>query len=678
MKQKFQILLALFVILSLMLVAVPGGTVKAQESRNLVILGTSDIHGNVDNYDYYTDSVPTGSSARGLTKVMTYVKGVLAENPDNTLLIDNGDTIQGTPLVYYFGVLHPELAPNPMATVMNAMGFVSATVGNHEFNYGPGVFKRYQDAADFPLLSANVTGCQDYTFTPYIIKDVNGVQVGILGLTPPAVKYWERPENITGCVFGDAMDAANHYVPIMKAEGADVIVVAAHTGLDDTYGYGREENFARFLAEEVPGIDVILAGHAHANVSGQFINGVLITEPNYHTRNLSDIRITVTGEGSDWAVTSKSSSTPAMGPYAEDPDILAITGPYHDVTVEYINTPIGEALDDFPGGFMARVADGPMADLINQVQMDAAAEAGFPVEASLAALFTNQAQIMKGPIKLKDAYAVYIYDNTLYVIEATGQMIKDEIEWTANYFNEYAYGPEGVTVNSTVRDYNYDLWSGIDYKIDVTRPVGDRVVELTLNGQPLAMDQVVNVALNNYRATGKFPTAAKLYQSTVEVRELVTNWIIANSPISASDVYDHNFDLLPPVNTWLPEMADQPVDRTDFTDLLWTGYNDSVSGSMVVPGQKKLGDKLDRESGLYLLVEGALGGTGNIQPTMTVLKPYADKAGVLGWAKEAVVFALQQCIFQPEGKWLLPRQTLTNAEALTWVREAKFPLGCTP
>ena len=225
--------------------------------------------------------------------------------------------------------------------------------------------------------------------------------------------------------------------------------------------------------------------------------------------------------------------------------------PYHDTTVAYINTPIGTATAAFPGGFLARIPDGPMADLINQVQMDAAAEAGFPVEASLAALFTNQAQLNAGPIKLKDAYAVYIYDNTLYVIEATGQQIKDELEWTADYFNQYYYEPAGVTVNSAVRDYNYDLWSGIEYKLDVTKPVGQRVVELKLNGEPLAMDQVVRVALNNYRATGKFPTAPKLYQSTVEVRELITNWIMERGTISPSDVFVQNFTLLPPVNTWL-------------------------------------------------------------------------------------------------------------------------------
>jgi 2',3'-cyclic-nucleotide 2'-phosphodiesterase / 3'-nucleotidase len=648
---------------------VPAGTVRAAETRDIVILGTSDIHGNVDNYDYFTDSVPTGSSQRGLTKILTYADSVRATNP-NTILIDNGDTIQGTPLAYYFNMLDTSVT-NPLAAAMNDMDYVAATVGNHEFNYGPAVLNRYQDEADFPLLSANVTGCRDYTFEPYLIEDVGGVQVGILGLTPPAVVHWERPENIVDCVFGDAVAATAEYVPEMRAAGADVIVVAAHSGLDETYGYGRDENFVKYLANEVPGIDIILAGHAHANVASQVINGVLVTEPNYHGRNVSDIRIGVTGEGTDWSVTEKSSTTPAVGSYAEDPDLLALMQPYHDASVAYINTPIGTATGAFPGGFAARVADGPMADLINQVQMDAAAEAGFPVEASLAALFTNQAQLTAGPIKLKDAYAVYIYDNTLYVIEATGQQIKDELEWTAGYFNQYAYEPGGVTVNSAVRDYNYDLWAGIDYTLDVTRPVGQRVVELTLNGEPLAMDRIVRVALNNYRATGKFPTAPKLYQSTTEVRELITEWIEDRGTISPEDVYVENFTLLPPVSTWLPATAADPVGRMDNAWLLSTAFGQPAAEFMKVPQEKKAGATLTREGALYLLSNRALAPVGDVD--MSVLAPYTDRGAISSWARAATARAIEAGIFVPAGDQILPKQLVTNAETLAWVRAALYP-----
>jgi 2',3'-cyclic-nucleotide 2'-phosphodiesterase/3'-nucleotidase len=643
---------------------------SAAETREIVILGTSDLHGNVDNYDYFTDTVPSGSSQRGLTKLLTYINSVRTAN---TILIDNGDTIQGTPLAYYFNMIDTSVE-NPLAAAMDYMGYVAATVGNHEFNYGPAVLNRFEAETNFPLLSANVTNCQDYTFQPYVIQDVGGVQVGILGLTPPAVPHWERPENIVGCVFGDAVDAAKVYVPQMRTEGADIIVVAAHSGLDETYGYGREENFIKLLATDVPGIDVILAGHAHANVSSQLINNVLITEPNYHGRNISDIRITVTSSGTDWTVSNKSATTPSMNTTpttAEHAGLKALMQPYHDVTVGYINTSIGTATAAFPGGFPARIADGPLADLINQVQMDAAAEAGYPVQASLAALFNDGAKLNAGPIKLKDAYAVYIYDNTLYVVEATGQMIKDELEWTAGYFNQYYYEPTGFSKVSSFADYNYDLWSGIEYKVDVTKPVGQRVVELKLNGQPLAMDQVVRLALNNYRATGKFPTATKLYQSTTEVRELITNWIMERGTISPSDVFVQNYTLLPSINLWQNPTAN--VTRTDNADLLWTAFDRSTAEYMKLPGEKKPGNELTREGGLYLLGNRAMDGMWDIAPDMSVLQAYTDRGTLSNWAKVSTAYALQAWIFTPDGNQLLPKQKLTNAEALAWVREALYP-----
>ncbi len=674
MYKKFHILLALFLILS---VVVPAGSiaspVRAEETRTIVILGTSDIHGNVDNYDYFSDSVPTGSYQRGLTKVLSYVKSVRATNPD-TILIDDGDTIQGTPLSYYFDVLDTTKT-NPMAASMDYMGYTASTVGNHEFNFGPAVFNKFQSEATFPLLSANVTGCRDYSFVPYLIKDVNGVQVGILGLTPPAVAHWERPENIVGCVFADAVTTAQHYVPIMRTEGADIIVVAAHSGLDETYGYGREENFVPDLANEVPGIDVILAGHAHALVASEMINGVLVTEPYYWARNISDIRVTVSGTGTDWKVTGKSSTAPAVATQPEDAGLYAITKPYHDTTVAYINTPIGTATADFPGGFLARVQDGPMADLINQVQMDAAAAAGFPVDASLAALFTKDAKLTAGPIKLKDAYAVYIYDNTLDVVEATGQQIKDELEWTASYFNQYYFDPAGVTVNSSVRDYNYDLWSGIEYTLDVSKPVGQRVVELKLHGQPLGMDQLVRVALNNYRAAGKFSTAPKLYQSTTEVRELITNWIEAHGTISPSDVFVQNFTLLPPLATWYSTTTANPVTRTDYAGLLWSAFGGSENDYMKIPSDKgAAGADVNREGSFFLLSNKAMGNLHDVNTDMTALNPYTDKGTISNWAKGATAFAIQIGIFVPGGSQILPKQLVTNSEALAWVREARYPL----
>ena len=499
------------------------------------------------------------------------------------------------------------------------------------------------------------------------------LQIGLDGVNGEAVQIGETYEGSSPAEGFDSQAPcpgkriqdlfARQIVAAHRAE-VDLLVMVSHLGL--------EEDLA--VAGEVPGIDVILAGHAHANVPGELRNGVLITEPNYHTRNLSDIRITVTGSGSDWAVSTKTSTTPAMGSYAEDPDIKLITDPYHTGAVAYINTSIGMATDAFPGGFQARIADGPLADLINQVQMDAAAAAGFPVQASLAALFNNQALLNAGEIKLKDAYAVYIYDNTLYVIDATGQQIKDELEWTADYFNQYFYEPGGVTVNSKVRDYNYDLWSGIEYKLDVTKPLGQRVVELKLNGQPLAMDRVVRVALNNYRATGKFPTAPKLYQSTTEVRELITNWIMARGTISPSDVFVQNYTLLPPVKTWLSTYAGDAVTRSDNAWLLWTAFDQTPSFYMKLPNENKAGATLKREGEFFLLSSRAMQDLHDVDTNMKVLNPYTDRGTISLWAKNATAFTIQTGIFMPAGNVIEPKKLVTNADALAWVREARYPL----
>jgi 2',3'-cyclic-nucleotide 2'-phosphodiesterase/3'-nucleotidase len=481
-----------------------------------------------------------------MAKICTYVNQVKAANP-YTLVIDNGDTIQGTPVNYLYNVLHPT-DPNPMAVAMNYIGYDAMTLGNHEFNFGQTVLDKFISETSFPVLAANVRKTADNTpaYTPYTIKDIGGVQVGILGLTNQAIPHWEKPENIAGLSFTNPVAEANTYVPQMRAAGADVIVIAAHSGTDVTYGYGHEENFILDLANNVSGVDVILAGHAHVVVNTT-VNGVLIVAPRNAGRDVCDVTLNLTGSGSDWTVSSKSGVVQSMDAVAEDSGFLTTMQPYHNATRTYVNTPVGEALGPFPGGFAARLQDGPTADLINLVQTEAAAAAGYPVDASCAALFTNTAQLPQGTVKLKDVYGLYIYDNTLYVVEATGQIVKDVLEWTAQYFNTYDYSSSGPTKNPSVADYNYDMWSGIQYKIDITKPPGQRIFDLKLNGVPISMSQKIRVAVNNYRATGQFVPrgATVLYSSTTEVRDLIVQWVEAHSPLDPNVICVKNWSLYP-------------------------------------------------------------------------------------------------------------------------------------
>ena len=186
------------------------------------------------------------------------------------------------------------------------------------------------------------------------------------------------------------------------------------------------------------------------------------------------------------------------------------------------------------------------------------------------------------------------------------------------------------------------------------------------------MDQVVRVALNNYRATGKFPTAPKLYQSTVEVRELITNWIQERGTISPEDVFVQNFELLPPVRTWHQDTTAEPVSRGDNAKLLWTAFGQSPDQFMKLPREKKeAGATLTREGALYLLVNRAIAPL--VDASKAVLAPYTDHDSISSWAKNATAYAIESGIFVPAADQILPKQLATNAEVLAWVRAALYP-----
>jgi 2',3'-cyclic-nucleotide 2'-phosphodiesterase / 3'-nucleotidase len=538
------------------------------ETKTITILETSDLHGNIMPWDYYANR----SAEWGLAKVATLIKQERAQNP-NTLLIDNGDTIQGTPLTYYYNLLETQ-SVHPMAATMNVLRFDSTTLGNHEFNYGPGVLNRWTSQLNFPALSANTRKTDGgEAFQPYLIKEVDGVQVGILGLTTPAIPNWEKPGNIEGLRWDDPIATAKQYVPKIRAEGADLIVIAQHSGWSKAPADSAKpeswltdpstwqptgslpgENVTIELAQQVPGVDIILAGHSHLDVPKAVINGVLIAEPSYWGRALSKFTVQMQGSGSDWQVVGKDATNLSTRGVAADAEIMNIAAGYHDQTIKYISTPIGTATSEFSGGPKARYTDSALGDLINTVQSEAAAAAGYPVDLSLAAIFTDAGMIPQGQITLRDAYSVYIYDNTLYVMEITGDILRRALEKNAEYFkqvdpNNLPADPKGVVADNA-RDYNWDLYTGIEYTIDLTRPVGQRVTKLRFAGKDLAPNQTLRIAINNYRASGgggyaMFREGKILWQSTNEVRDLMAEYVKAKGSLNPQQINQANFTLVP-------------------------------------------------------------------------------------------------------------------------------------
>lgn len=565
-------MLPLVVALALALPVLAPSAGAQGDTRTITILQTTDLHSNLLAYDYYSSTI----AEWGLAKVATLIRRERAADP-SALLLDSGDTIQGTPLGYYYAAIDKHAA-HPMAVTMNALKYDAAALGNHEFNYGQETLNRWIGQLNFPVLSANIRKSDGgEAYRPYVIKEVNGVKVGILGMTTPSIPNWEKPENIAGLRFDNPVETARRYVPQIRSEGADIVVVLQHIGWDkiprDTTkpenwlsdpstwqdsGSLPEENLTIELAQQVPGIDVILAGHSHLDVPKTIVNGVLILESSYWGRVLGKVTLQLQRNGDAWQVSSKDSTTMSVKGVGQDTEIKDLAYPYHDQTVKYISTPVGTATGAFPGGPQGRYLDGPLADLINTVQADAAAAAGYPVDISLAALFTDSGKIPQGQIALRDVYSAYIYDNTLYVLEINGSILRRALEKDAEYFNQVDINnlpadPKGI-VASNARDYNWDIYTGVDYTIDISKPAGQRVTRLQFKGKDVAPDQKFRIAINNYRAAGgggfaMFKEGTRIWASTNEIRDLMAAYVQGKGTINPQAINVRNFTLLPDVYT---------------------------------------------------------------------------------------------------------------------------------
>ncbi|MEL7656969.1 MAG: 5'-nucleotidase C-terminal domain-containing protein, partial [Bacillota bacterium] len=485
------------------------------QGATISVVATSDVHGNVLNFDYGTNAAP--SKAQGLAKVSTYVKGLRAANP-NVMLIDNGDTIQGTPLVYYYNMID-KTTLYPMAAVMGAMKYDSWTLGNHEFNYGLENLNRIMTnakAQGISILSANTYQSDDTNFVePYTMKsfNINGktVTVAVIGLTTKTVPSWEDPAHYAGLHFNDLVDEAKKWVPIVRANGADVVIIAAHTGLEGAADV-IPENQAKALATQVSGVDVIVAGHRHGTINDLNYKNpegkvVPIIEPGKWANNISQIDIAVDADGIVTGITTK--NVAMTNTIAEDPEIVSLIAPYQTKTLEYTATVLGQSTGEYKGDKQLTQPTEIM-ELINKVQAGAAG-----TQLSIAAPLSLKAYIPEGDITIKDIMGVYVYENFLYGVEMTGKQIKDWMEYSVRYYKQVSDAADPIVKDPAlnIADYNLDQLYGLTYDIDLTVPgaavdasgrvvSGDRIKNLKYNGKLIKDTDVFTVAINNYRFNG--------------------------------------------------------------------------------------------------------------------------------------------------------------------------------
>ncbi|MEE1754985.1 bifunctional metallophosphatase/5'-nucleotidase [Streptomyces sp. SP18CS02] len=555
-------------------VAVPAQAKGRPPKRySFTVMGTTDLHGNVFNWDYFTDREFDDKAHNdvGLAKISTLVDQVREEKGRrNTLLIDAGDTIQGTQLSYYYAKVDPITAAHgpvhPMAQAMNAIGYDAAALGNHEFNYGIPVLRKFEDQCDFPLLGANALDAKTLrpAFAPYSMHRLctphgRDVRVAVLGLTNPGIAIWDKA-NVTGrMVFPGLEEQAAKWVPKLRSMGADVVIVSAHSGSSGTSSYGDQlpyiENAAALVAEQVPGIDAILVGHAHTEIPEYRVANkasgkeVVLSEPLKWGQRLTLFDFDLVWSKGRWTVERVAAKVLDSNTVAEDPKITRLLGDEHRKVVAYVNQVIGSSTAAMSTA-AAPWRDEPIIDLINHVQAETvrAALAGgsyasLPV-LSQASCFSRTAGIPAGQVTIKDAAGLYPFENTLEARLLTGAQLKDYLEFSARYYVRTLAGAPVDTSKLTnaegIPDYNYDAVYGLTYEIDIARPSGSRIVNLSFEGKPVDPAARFVLAVNNYRASGggAFPHVAgaqQVWSNSDEIRNTIIQWVRAKGTVDPAE-----------------------------------------------------------------------------------------------------------------------------------------------
>lgn len=535
--------------LVLFLLVAAGGSVSGAPARKKVtILQTTDLHGSLLPWDYARGR----EESHGLARVATRIRAIRKEVP-GALLLDAGDTIQGSPLEYLHA-RRPNQDPDPMALAMSALGYDAMSVGNHEFNFGLEVLRKAQRESGFPWLSANTLTVADgkSAFPEYVLKTVDGVRVGILGLTTPNIPGWEPERNRPGLRWEDPADTARRLVPILtKKERCDVVVVLIHSGPEIDLATGESngtenENRVAALARQVPGIDLLLTGHTHRKIPLTRLNGVPVVQPGRWGDFLARVDLELEKKGGRWRpVAVTGDLLPSDATVATDPEIARIAIPYHEAARAYLDEELA-VLDEGLPADRARLEDSALLDFVNDTQL-----ALTGADLSMTSLLPGGRYegLPRGKVTVRDVYALYPYENQLAMVEVDGAILKASLEHAAEFYGNAVLegGRLVLRPKEGMIPYSYDVLEGASYRIDPLAPVGSRIKDLAFRGRPVQPRDRFTLALNAYRAQGAGGYVELRQSKTVkvfsdEIRELLIerlrqlkklepkvnrNWIVA-------------------------------------------------------------------------------------------------------------------------------------------------------
>ncbi|MFC0417522.1 bifunctional metallophosphatase/5'-nucleotidase [Cytobacillus solani] len=518
----------------------------------MVILETSDLHGHVFPHNYRNNR----EDSIGLAKLATMIRRE-RERYDYSVLIDNGDLIQGTPLTYFYAKVRQE-GIHPMVNILNALNYDCAVIGNHEFNFGIELLQAAIKDSNFPWLSANTIqiGSNNCAFgRPYVVKEYdNGLRVVILGITTHYIPNWENPKHIADLQFENAFMSTKKWVKfIQKYETYDLLIVSYHGGFEREPSTGEEsevitgENQAYAICKEIAGIDILLTGHQHRMIADT-VNGVTIVQPGCNGQAIGKVEITFEKVRSQWVIRHKAVELLPIDEAVEaDLKTMKMTEEMERGTQAWLDQPIGRVIGDLTiqDAFAVRLGAHPMIKFFNQVQMDASG-----ARISATALFDNGSEGFNEEVTMRDIVSNYIYPNTLKVICITGYEMKAALEKCACYFmidstREIEVNP--AYLEPKPQHYNYDMWEGIEYELDIRRPVGERVTKLMISGEPIEMVGEYEVVMNNYRASGggdfhMFQNKPVIKEIQTDMTELIADYFLKRKMVYADN--DKNWQVI--------------------------------------------------------------------------------------------------------------------------------------
>ena len=571
-KQKFgkilSVALSVAMVLSLSVTAL-----AADGETHLTIIGTSDTHGNIWGYSYEDMKESTGD---GLARVSTYVSQVREENP-NTILVDAGDTIQGT--IMTDDLYSKDTTDHPVPAALNYMGYDAWVLGNHEFNFGVDTLKEIIAQTDVPVLAANIKNADGSYFTGagYTIVERGGVKVAIIGVTTPNIPRWDgTKQGVADLTFESMADAVADCIEEI-GDGADVIMVSTHAGLSAEYSTDGADA-AQTILDKCPEVDVLQLGHTHTT----YINNdgaIPVGETKNNAGEVVRYDLTL---NADKEITSATVETVSMKDVEPDQglrDVPAIKTA-QEKTVSFIqDNVLGHAAADFQpvneinGLPEGRLQDTAVIDLIGTVQLE---NSGADVTA--VALFKDTSDLKQGDLNYGNMFDIYKYPNVLYTVEVTGAEMKAYMEWAAECWNQWQPGDINISFNPDKAGYLHDHFIGLNYEVNLSKPAGERIENVTFKGEPLTDDMTLTLCVNDYRYTGLknegIISGEKQWESSASVRDMLVAYLAEHDPLKP--VVDNNWKI-----TGVDLQLDNPeraayIEKINAGELA-TPYNKSIN-----------------------------------------------------------------------------------------------------